>query len=423
MTISPKFEARIGGKTITIDREKCRWPRFSDAEYDRRHDLIRNFMREKELDCLLIGGGETHYGKGWTNFRWVSNYYDYAAYAYVVFPLEGDPTICCWFNNPHDLAASVIDDVRAEYDTSKIAVNRIKELGLEKGKIAVIEHCTSTPREHYETFLKELPGAKFQFIFEDFMRIRWQKSAEEIERLEIAGELGDLAIKAIATKLRPGMKEYDLFSIAYNSVLSNGGEPRLMLLASDSMRDPIRAPSVHIQDIRPMPRTIQSGDVIVQEIGPCYDGYECQTGKPITMGEPTDIYKEMFDIALKVYHKATDQFRTGRGDSEVKKALMNDSELAGIIEQERLLLIFHGMHGVTPHDGPVYSIGPVYMLAGGELPHLFHPISLKPNTSHTIEIWVRTPDLRGSLFLAESLLVTDDAPRRLNKYPLQLTTI
>ncbi|MFQ6011516.1 MAG: aminopeptidase P family N-terminal domain-containing protein, partial [Nitrososphaerales archaeon] len=141
MTISPNFDTRIADKTITIDREKCRWPKFTEREYDRRYSLVRDFMREKDIDCLLIGGGETHYGKGWTNIRWITNYYDYAAYAYVVFPREGDLTLCCWFNNPHDLAASVIDDVRADFDTAKIAVNRIKELGLDKGKIAVVEHC------------------------------------------------------------------------------------------------------------------------------------------------------------------------------------------------------------------------------------------------------------------------------------------
>jgi len=42
---------------------------FSRGEFERRHNLVREFMAREGLDCLVVGGGPSHwsagYGMGW----------------------------------------------------------------------------------------------------------------------------------------------------------------------------------------------------------------------------------------------------------------------------------------------------------------------------------------------------------------------
>src|SRR5688500_20146979 len=68
------------------------YPRFSQAEYERRYNNIRKMMRELNLDCLLIIGGSAAYGRLWFHFRYVTNMMGKAEMAnYAFFPKEGDP--------------------------------------------------------------------------------------------------------------------------------------------------------------------------------------------------------------------------------------------------------------------------------------------------------------------------------------------
>ena len=70
------------------------YPRFSRAEYERRYNNIRRMMRELNLDCLLIIGGSAAYGRGWFNFRYVTNMMGKAEMAnYCFFPKEGEPAV------------------------------------------------------------------------------------------------------------------------------------------------------------------------------------------------------------------------------------------------------------------------------------------------------------------------------------------
>jgi Xaa-Pro aminopeptidase len=48
-------------------------------------------------------------------------------------------------------------------------------------------------------------------------------------------------------------------------------------------------------------RIVGDQDIINNELGIFYNGYESQTGKPVLTGPPTVEFQEMFDIALEGY--------------------------------------------------------------------------------------------------------------------------
>ena len=65
------------------------YPTLSLRERDRRWSKVRDLMKAKELDCLLVAGlhGREQFDGYFTNDH---------MQGVVVFPLEGDPTCLTW---------------------------------------------------------------------------------------------------------------------------------------------------------------------------------------------------------------------------------------------------------------------------------------------------------------------------------------
>jgi len=72
----------------------------------------------------------------------------------------------------------------------------------------------------------------------EYQRLRLIKTPEEIERLEIAARLSDLAVEAVATEARVGMDERTLAAIMESAYLAEGGTNHIHYFAATSMADP-----------------------------------------------------------------------------------------------------------------------------------------------------------------------------------------
>jgi len=118
------------------------YEKFSAAEYERRYQALRSKMRERGLDCVIVPGGPNHWSFG-GGMLWLSGHWEWHAMAnYVVFPLEGEPTLIYSMGGTHIEATrreSAIKDVRQSRGGrfAEVMIERIKELGLERGKIGI----------------------------------------------------------------------------------------------------------------------------------------------------------------------------------------------------------------------------------------------------------------------------------------------
>ena len=84
---------RFGPRAITyphpINHDWYDWPTFSDEEFERRHTLVRGFMAEHDLDCLLVASAAHLWDRGWANVRWISNYMGTMELdSFVIFPAD-----------------------------------------------------------------------------------------------------------------------------------------------------------------------------------------------------------------------------------------------------------------------------------------------------------------------------------------------
>ncbi|MBI2363588.1 MAG: aminopeptidase P family protein [Deltaproteobacteria bacterium] len=392
------------------------YPRFSRAEYERRYQNIRRMMSERNLDCLLIIGGSGAYGRLWFNFRYVTNMMGKAEMAnYCFFPKEGDPAVVT--RPGHSLAGAMLartavrNVIVGKPSVLAAIVHEIKERGYEWGRVGIVEYdpYTSIPKNHWEYFTANLPEAELVFVTEEFIAMRLLKSAEEIDALEKSAELGDVGIRALQERVRPGMTEGEVFGIVHEAVLKAGGEMGMIQLGSCSMLDP----DINDQRPRPVERVIGARDIINNELGIFYNGYEAQTGKPVVTGEPTAEYLEMFEIAMEGYKRLVPTLHAGKSSADsiaaMKFILDTDYEFYGGFLQ--------GMLGANPRHEPQIGFDRVQ---SAEDRYLFGPdgkLAYQVGHVFTLQMHIVDKQHTRGLFLGDFFAIEEKGPRCLNKFP------
>jgi Xaa-Pro dipeptidase len=400
-------------------QKRFRYPRFSKSEYERRYANIRNLMREQKLDCLLIVGGSAAYGRLWFNFRYVTNMMGKAEMAnYCFFPKDGDPAVVT--RPGHSLAGGMLartavrSVIVGKPSVLGAIVNEISERGYDKGRIGIVEYdpYTSIPKNHWDFFTANLPQAEFVFVTKEFIAMRLLKSAEEIQALERSAELGDIGICAMRDRVRPGMTEGEVFGIVHEAVMKAGGEMGMIQIGSCSMLDP----DINDQRPRPVERVIGECDIINNELGIFYNGYEAQCGKPVVTGEPTVEYKKMFELALKGYNRLAPTLHAGKSSDDSIQAMqfIRDSsyEFYGGFLQ--------GMLGANPRHEPQIGFDRVQ---SAEDRFLFDPDGrLVYQVGHVFALQMHIVDKQHTrgLFLADFFAIEENGPRCLNKLPPEL---
>jgi Xaa-Pro aminopeptidase len=398
------------------------YPRFSDAEYQRRYHNIRRLMRDLRLDCLLIIGGSAAYGRLWFNVRYVTNMMGKAEMAnYCFFPREGEPAVV--MRPGHSLAGAMLartvvrNVIVGRPSVLDAIVDEIRARGYDKGKIGIVEYdpYTSIPKNHWDFFVTHLPQAEFAFVTKEFIAMRLVKSAEEIEFLERSAELGDIGIRAMQERVKPGMTESEVFAIVHEAVIRAGGEMGMIQLGSCSMLDP----DINDQRPRPVERVLGDRDIINNELGIFFNGYEAQCGKPIVTGEPTSEYREMFELALEGYKRVVPTMRPGMSSADssaaMKFVLDSGYEFYGGFLQ--------GMLGANPRHEPQIGFDRVQ---SGEDRFLFGPdgrFVYQAGHVFTVQMHIVDKSHTRGVFLADFFAIEEQGPRCLNKFPPQLVRV
>ncbi|MFQ6075126.1 MAG: M24 family metallopeptidase [Candidatus Bathyarchaeia archaeon] len=378
------------------------YPIFSKKEYEKRHDNIRKMMIDKGLACLVVAGSSARWNEKNANIRYISNWCGKENIcSYIVFPLEGEPTLLLWstvrLKNAKEM--SFLKDIRGVHPHYAKAISeRIKELRLEDEKIGIegIDEYTSIPLNHYQELRQECPKAEFKFV-SIVSNLRLIKSPEEIGFMKRAAQLCDMAIETFATETKIGMKDYEVYAKIEYAITSNGGEsPSLLLVGSTSMSNPrMPFPFIH-----PTNRTIENGDVVLTEITARYGGYWAQTHKTLFVGEPLKEYRELFDVALESYMITVEELRPG---NDVKNVLRGKSpmERAGL---STVAPVAHGIGMEAPED-------PVIGLAHWPP----QKMKLKEGMTFTVEPNPSTEDFSRGVFLGDTFVITGEGAQCLHK--------
>ena len=387
---------------------------FSRAEFDRRHNLVREFMASEGFDCLVVGGGPSHWSAGY-GMGWLTGHTRewHSVAVYLVFPLKGEPTLVYSMGGTHIEAVRrsvVVKDVRSSRQGrfGEVIAARIKELGLGGGRIGITDLDSrfheGIPVNHYYALKEQLPGARLDLVKSLFHELWTVKSYEEVEALERAAEICDSAIEAIANRARPGVKEYELRAAAAHAILERDADFNFIIIGST----PTSTPRMVFGNPRPSGRSLKRGDMILDEIAVEYKGFQAQLGTPICVGEPDPRVLSFFnDVVLPGFKEIEKALKPGNTLEDVRRAARFFREKGC---QSRPIIL-HGL-GVSS-EGPEVNVDKVEAEP--------YESVLKPNMTLMLEPNPITPDGNLGIFLGHSYVITERGSRRLTKYPLELT--
>lgn len=387
---------------MTANREAS-FPRFSDAEYQRRFAAVRKRMAEDGISAIIVYGGR---GREAVSVPYLCNFL-VTAKAHLLFPADGEPTLFVQLFNHVPLARrlSIISDVRHGGPNSGASL--AKELGsrkLERAKIGVVGDL---PWYDVELLKSQLPGVTLVPWTNRFLRLRAIKSEEELARMRTAAELSDRAMEALAREVRPGMDERELPRIVEASYLGDWGVNEIHYLTTTSMHNPeLCVPAQYSAA-----RKIGVGDVLITEVSASYWGYPAQILRPYAIGEPpTPLYQKLYDMCEQAFVAVTSILKPGCTARQIVEAVQ-------FIEDEGYSIyddLFHGYGGGY--------LPPVLRTSGTAI----EPVPdfvLEENMTFVVQPNVITTDEKAGVQLGHLMRITANGCESMHSYPRQFTVV
>jgi Xaa-Pro dipeptidase len=390
------------------------YEQFSKKEYDRRYAALRGKMREHKLDVVIVPGGPSHWSFG-GGMLWLTGHWEWHALCcYVVVPLEGEPMLIYSMGGTHAEAVRrqvecVVQDVRHSRNGryADIMVERIRELGLTRGRIGLMEidprHSDYLPVNQYNVLRENLPDAELVFTKGFLHELLSVHSAEELDCIRKAGKLCEDAMNAMVARAKPGVKEYELRAAAGAAILEGGGDIDFLIIGSTPMDNP----ALVFGNPRPSSRVLKKGDIINMELAAGYRGYTAQVGSPICVGEPNEMVRKFWnEITLPGYKKIIAEIAPGKTCEQIRAAskFFRDKGVQSRPTQ------CHGIDLVT--DKP-------HIIAEHVSAEDFEQV-LKPGMIIMAEPNPITADGLFGIFLGHTFIVTDTGHEVVDNFPLEI---
>lgn len=371
------------------------YPRFSDAEYARRHAALAAVMQKHGCDHLLVvtdhrTGNATQWVTGWPG----------TVEAYVIFkPGEQLLMHMEWFNHfPLGRKIAVGVDVRwGEHQGIAKTIAELKRRGAKK--VGLVGPLVVSKFRQLE--------AAFEMVLLDseYTQLRMRKSAEEIDWLRIGAALSDAGLRALVAGTRPGMTERELGALVESAYVKHGGTTMIHYIGVTSMA----APHIYVPPQHHSPRKVQAGDVVFCELSAFWWDYPGQVLRTFTVdADATPLYRDLHATAEAAFDAVTAVVRHGATMQQVQDA-------SGLIEGKGYTVCDDLMHGFGGGYFPPI-VGTKSRMAG-KLPDM----TLEENMTVVVQPNVTTTEAdeskRAGVQVGELIRVTRDGVERLHRAP------
>ena len=367
------------------------YPRFSDAEFARRHQLLGKVMEKAGVDHLLVvtdhrAGNAPQWVTGWPG----------TVEAYVVFRPGVKLSMFVEWVNHVPLARKIgrgVDVEWGEHRGIRKTLAELKRRGAKRvgvmGPLIVAkwrlleEHC-------------QLVGLDAEYI-----RLRMIKSDEELDWLRIGAALSDAGLAALMREARPGRTERELGNEIERAWVGHGGTTMIHYLGITPMAKPhICVPPQHHS-----PRKVQAGDVVFCELSAFWWDYAGQVLRTFTVdAEATPLYRGLHQAAEAAFDAVTGVARHGTTMQEIIDA-------ASVIEDAGFTVCDDLMHGFG--GGYFQPILGTKSRSSGPLPDM----TLEENMTVVVQPNVITRDQSAGVQVGELIRVTKTGFERLHKAP------
>jgi Xaa-Pro aminopeptidase len=289
----------------------------------------------------------------------------------------------------------------------------------ESGAVALAADAMSrsVPRKCRVGVIGRLPPAQVQMLADRFdvvdmnrafVQARLIKSEEELRWLELAADLTDLAMTALAEGAQPGLSERDLCALIQAPYLSYGATNFIHYVQSAAMNEPDSA----VPRQFPSGRVLAKGDVLCAELSVDYWGYTGQVLRTFFIqSEPNALYRDLHSVADAVLDRMLGLIRPGVHVRDLVAA-SRQIEDSGFTTIDDLIHGYGG--GYLP---PV--LGSQSRPAAGDMPDM----ALASGMALVVQPNVVTRDWKAGVQTGNLVVVTETGARSAQKFPrtLQIT--
>jgi Xaa-Pro dipeptidase len=307
---------------------EAEYPRFSEAEMDRRRDAIADLLKEAGADHLIFCGAN-RFGSA---VQWLTGWPVTTEAVGVFTPGEADAMFVQHVNHA-PLAGKIASHAKVAWGGGSsigAAIEVLERRGAQSGRVAVIgpmtfeQHATLSGRFGMITNLNRA-----------YIGLRQVKSAEEIDWLRIGAALSDRGMLALRDGLRAGVTERELGDIVERGYVRFGGATVIHFIGVT----PMAAPRLGVPTQFAANHQVAVGDLVFAEISAAFWDYPGQVLRSFTLGaEPTQLYRDLHAAADAAFAAVAAVLKAGRLPREVIEA-------AGVIEQSGFTIIDDLLHG------------------------------------------------------------------------------
>ncbi len=385
---SPVAPLRLAPRLKAIMAKE--YPRFSDAEYARRHKALAAAMQEAGADTLLVvtenrSGNAPQWVTGWPG----------TVEAYVVFrPGEKMWMTVEWVNH-YPLAKKMcadMDVVWGGHCGPEKLLAELKRRGARR--VAVIGPLRVARYRALEQHF-EMVSLDAQYI-----RMRMVKSEEELDWIRIGAAMSDAGLAALLAGAKPGLTERELGAIVESAYIKHGGTTMIHYIGVTSMKKP----HIYVPPQHHSPRKVKKGDMAFCELSAYWWDYAGQVLRTFTVGaDATPLYRDLYETAEAAFDAVTKVARHGTTMQEIVDA-------TGVIEKSGFTICDDLMHGFGGgYFQPI--IGSMSRPAGPKLPDM----TLEENMTVVVQPNVITRDHSAGVQVGELIRVTKTGFERLHR--------
>lgn len=230
--------------------------------------------------------------------------------------------------------------------------------------------------------------------------LRMIKDPAEIDALRKAGAAIDRVHARVPGFLVPGRTEADVAADIGEAIVAEGHSAAAFIIVGSGPHG--ADPHHEVSD-----RVLQRGDVVVVDIGGPYEpGYNSDSTRTYSLGEPTPEVAEHYSVLQRAQRVAVEAVRPGVTAEQVDAAARDVLAGAGLAEHF-VHRTGHGI-GLSVHEEP-------YIVAGNDL-------ALRPGMAFSVEPGIYFPGKWGAR-IEDIVIVTDDGAEPLNSRPHELIVV
>jgi len=369
--------------------------------YKERLKKVKEHMREKRLDALIIAG-QAHccenltYVTGLLLGLWRGP----GGAGYCLITADQEPVllnVCASREIPFYKALTWVSDIRVSPGGVLAVANIIKGQPSVK-KVGLVGISPLVNSGDYVLLKKELGHIEFTDETLFFENMRKTKDEREFDAIRLACKAIDVECETLSRTIEAGVVIRKAEAEADRIARLEGARDVRMLWATQEMG----ALTLSSE------RICKAGDIIACYFATEVLGYWAEAGRVFTIGKPSDEYMRMYSAGLKALAAGENAIRAGSLAPSVYKRMIDELKSSGY--EENFVAEYGFGHGIG--------------LSIAEKP------SIEENANVTFEenmaISIRVPIQKrgvGFVLIGETVKVLKDGVEKLSKYPTEITML